>query len=122
MARHNREARGTDQKAREYVVSYQPDWLRMVKVTRSLENGRQSTLTLFKNPSPWRESDPGDRVRTRITSGEQGLDVEVSVWDPAGAVTRVRVACAVSGDGGDDAEEVTFTLVNGLPARDEDGG
>jgi hypothetical protein len=50
MARHNREASGSDQRGFEYTISYQPDWLRQVKVTRLLETGRQSTKTLFVNP------------------------------------------------------------------------
>ena len=50
MARHNRDGQGADQRGQEYEISYQPDWLRLVKVTRTLETGRQSTKTLFKNP------------------------------------------------------------------------
>ena len=51
MARHNRDARGTDQRGYDYEISYQPDWVRLIKVTRTLESGRQSTKTLFKNPA-----------------------------------------------------------------------
>ena len=51
MARHNREGQGTDQHGHSYSVNYQPDWLRQVKVTRTLESGRQSTKTLFRNPA-----------------------------------------------------------------------
>ena len=118
MARHNREGRGADQRGKEYIVSYQPDWLRLVKVSRALEHGRQSTLTLFRNPSAWREGAPGDRVRTRITSPEQGLDVEVVVNDPNAAVRCVRVSCLVPGEGTEGTqEEVMLTLVNGLQDR-----
>jgi len=51
MARHNRDSRGTDQRGFDCDISYQPDWVRLIKVTRSLESGRQSTKTLFKNPA-----------------------------------------------------------------------
>lgn len=114
MARHNRDGSGADQRGHEYEVSYQPDWLRLVKVTRALENGRQSTKTLFRNPLDRREAEPGDRVRTRIVSPDQGLDVEIAVDDPQGRVSRVRVACRVpTGDGGD--EEVEFSIEGALP-------
>ena len=114
MARHNREGHGADQRGHEYTVSYQPDWLRFVKVTRQLETGRQSTKTLFKNPADRQEAEPGDRVRTRITSDDQDLDFEVAVTDPAGSVKRIRVACTVVGEDGLE-DEVEFTLENDLP-------
>ena len=114
MARHNRDGRGDDQRGHEYEVSYQPDWLRLVKVTRVLDTGRQSTKTLYKNPADRQEAEPGDRVRTRISSAEQGLDFEVSVLDPRSAVVRIRVACSVEGPDGE-REEVEFTLENALP-------
>ncbi|MDZ7780881.1 MAG: hypothetical protein U5R14_13250 [Gemmatimonadota bacterium] len=108
MARHNRDGTGADQRGYVYGVSYQPDWLRLVKVTRQLESGRQSTKTLFRNPG-LPEAQPGERVRTRITSADQDLDFEVAVTDPGSAVRRVRVAYEVSaGDGR--TEEVEFTL------------
>lgn len=118
MARHNREGRGDDQRGFEYEVSYQPDWLRLVKVTRTLETGRQSTKTLFKNPADRREAEPGERVRTRIASAEQELDFEVAITDPRGSVTRVRVAYTVEGPDGRPAE-VEFTLEGELPPADK---
>ncbi len=114
MARHNREGSGADQHGHEYVVGYQPDWLRFVKVTRVLESGRQSTKTLFRNPHEYREADPGDRVRTQIRSRAQGLDVEVSVFDPGEQVQRIRVSCVVDGDRGG-SEEVEFVIEGALP-------
>ena len=51
MGRHNREGKGADQLGYKYQVNYQPDWLRLVKVTRTLDSGRQSTKTLFRNPT-----------------------------------------------------------------------
>lgn len=116
MARHNRDGKGSDQRGFEYSISYQPDWLRLVKVTRDLESGRQSTKTLFRNPASRQEAPPGDRIRTRITSSDQGLDFEVWVTDSQEAVARVQVSCKVpSGRRGGRNEELVFTLENGLP-------
>ena len=95
MARHNRDGAGEDQLGHGYEVSYQPDWLRMVKVTRDLRSGRQSTKTLFRNPLDRAEAPPGDRIRTGISSPGQGLDVEVAITDPGAVITRIRVACRV---------------------------
>ncbi len=108
MARHNREGSGADQRGFEYAVSYQPDWLKRVKVTRLLETGRQSTKTLFRNPTK-REASPGDRVRTRIVSPDQRVDFEVALSDPHVAVKRIRVAYELPGANGR-TEEVEFTL------------
>lgn len=104
MARHNRDGRGTDQRGAEYEISYQPDWLHQVKVTRTLESGRQSTKTLFRNPGG-REQKPGAKVRTRIVSRDRKLDFEVTVDDPRGVITRVIVE-TVSPSG----EEVSFSI------------
>jgi hypothetical protein len=103
MARHNREASGSDQRGFEYMISYQPDWLRQIKVTRLLETGRQSTKTLFVNPEPpCRE--PGQQVRTMIRCAEQDLSVELAVTDPGSAVRRVVVEAA------SDGEAIQFTI------------
>ncbi len=109
MARHNREGAGADQRGFEYGVSYQPDWLKLVKVTRQLESGRQSTKTLFRNPAVGPEAEPGERIRTRIMSADQSLDFEVALTDPRSAVTRVRISYEVAGENGR-TEEVEFTL------------
>lgn len=109
MARHNRDGTGADQRGFEYGVSYQPDWLKLVKVTRQLESGRQSTKTLFRNPANGPEAEPGDRIRTRITSADQALDFEVALTDPKAAVKRVRIAYEIPGGDGR-TEEVEFTL------------
>jgi hypothetical protein len=109
VARHNREGSGADQRGFEYGVSYQPDWLKQVKVTRQLESGRQSTKTLFRNPADGPAAEPGDRIRTRIVSADQSLDFEVALTDPRSAVRRVRIAYEVPGESGR-IEEVEFTL------------
>lgn len=108
MARHNRDARGSDQRGFDYEIAYQPDWLRLIKVTRTLESGRQSTKTLFRNTGP-REGSPGPKVRTQISSPEQQLDIEVDVNDPRGVVKRVIIVTAPPGS--DSAEdELEFTI------------
>ena len=115
MARHNREGRGTDQRGFEYSVSYQPDWLRLVKVTRDLETGRQSTMTLFRNPSERRDCPPAERVRTRIVSQEQNLDFEITVDAGDRRIRQIQVVCTLPPKkGGGRGEEVVFTLDNGL--------
>lgn len=110
VARHNREGRGADQRGFEYGVNYQPDWLRQVKVTRQLETGRQSTKTLFRNPANGPQATPGERVRTRIVSVDQGLDFEVALADPKLAVRRIRISFALPDAAGALEEEVEFTL------------
>jgi hypothetical protein len=118
VARHNREGTGSDQRGFEYRISYQPDWLRRVKVTRALPNGRQSTKTLFRNPTPHREMEVGGRVRTRVTCEAQGVDVELVMNGSHDGLRRVSITVAVPRAGGRGVEEVTLTLEDGLrPAR-----
>lgn len=90
MARHNRETNGSDQRGFEYTVSYQPDWLHQVKVTRLLDTGRQSTKTLYSNPDP-SVRPPGQQVRTAICGDSQGLEFEIAVRDPKRVVRRIIV-------------------------------
>lgn len=108
MARHNREGRGQDQRGTTYVVGYQPDWFRQIKVTRDLETGRQSTKTLFRNPEP-PQANPGTRVRTQIASEELKLHLEVSLQDPQRVVRRIIVETEVLGKQGQ-TETVVFAL------------
>ena len=112
MARHNRDARGSDQRGEGYELSYQPDWLRLVKVTRMLESGRQSTKTLFRNGAK-REQAPGSRIRTRITSPDQRVDFEVELDDPQGVVRRIIVETAPPGV----EEPLVFTIDAQRPGR-----
>jgi len=119
MARHNREGQGEDQHGHSYSVNYQPDWLRQVKVTRTLNTGRQSTKTLFKNPSPRQQAPPGDRIRTRISCPEQGMDLEMSVGDPNLRVRKVVVHYAVPTRGGRE-DEVVLTMEDGLRPPESD--
>jgi len=109
VARHNREGTGADQRGFEYGISYQPDWLKRVKVTRQLESGRQSTKTLFRNPGTGPEAARGDRIRTRVLSSDQVVDFEVALTDQRSAVKRIRITYEVLGETGR-FEEVEFTL------------
>lgn len=113
MARHNRDGKGTDQRGYEYVVSYQPDWLSQVKVTRTLRSGRQSTKTLFRNPGE-REQSPGQKIRTRISSADQGLSFELTVDDSKGTVSRVVVETRP--EAAPEQEPITFTIESDLPS------
>jgi len=108
MARHNREASGEDQNGNEYHIEYQPDWLHQVKVTRDLPSGRQSTKTLYRNMES-SEQDPGAKVRTRITSPSNGLDIHITVNDEAGCVKRVSLEATIP-SGPEQGEMVGFIL------------
>jgi hypothetical protein len=112
MARHNRQGEGTDQHGAHYTISYQPDWLRQIKITRTLAgSNRQSTKTLFRNPAPCAERPPGERVRTRVTSEDVKLDFEVTVTDRAGRVEQIVVTSRAADGKGD----ITFIIDGSLP-------
>jgi hypothetical protein len=119
MARHNKDARGTDQRGAEYEINYQPDWLRQIKVTRTLETGRQSTKTLFRNPGR-KEQKPGSRVRTRIRCKHEAVDFEVGVDDPNAIVTRIVVETKVPGRPGEQGN-IVFTFDERLPPVEGSG-
>lgn len=112
MARHNREGEGVDQHGERYTVSYQPDWLRQIKISRTLlKSDRQSTKTLFRNPAPCAERPPGERVRTRVTSEDGKLDFEVTLTDKQRQIEQV-VVTSRSQDGKGD---ITFIIDGSLP-------
>ena len=109
MARHNREGRGTDQLGFRYTISYQPDWLKRIKVTRQLKNGRQSTKGLFRNPAHGPEADSGDRIRAGITSDDQAVEFEVALIDPQSAVKSIKVVYVSQGEN-DQMDEIEFAF------------
>jgi hypothetical protein len=109
MARHNRQASGADQLGHQYTISYQPDWLGQVKVTRLLETGRQSTKTLFANPEV-PERRPGQQVRTAIVCEDQGLTIELALTDPERVIRRVVVETAPAAPGARSGGSVQFTI------------
>lgn len=112
MARHNRHGEGTDQHGARYKISYQPDWLRQIKISRTLAgSSRQSTKTLFRNPASCAERPPGDRIRIGVTSEDEKLDFEIVIDDDSNRVDQV-VITSRSGDGKGD---ITFTIDGSLP-------
>lgn len=116
MARHNREGRGVDQCGFGYRISYQPDWLERIRVTRRLPSGRQSTRTLFRNPARKPQGEAGDLVRTRIESPAQGLAIEVSFRTASGPVGEVEVRWQGDGAPGRGANRIRFRLTAFRPS------
>lgn len=105
MARHNRWGEGEDQCGFRYRISYPPDWLDRIRVTRRLPGGRQSTKTLFRNPSRVPGAEADRRVRARIESPEQGLEIELSLRSARGDVAQLSVEW-----GGPGPDRVTFAF------------
>lgn len=92
MARHNRDARGVDQTGKLWNISFQPDWLSRVKISRPLlDERRRSSLTIFRNPARRAEGSPGKVVKTRIGSPDGATDFRVSIEDPGRIVDSVIV-------------------------------
>jgi hypothetical protein len=92
MARHNREARGVDQLGTLWSISYQPDWLSRIKISRQLPGDRRrSMVTLFRNPARRAEASPGKVVRTGVSAVDGSVDFRVAVEDPDGVVESVVV-------------------------------
>lgn len=92
MARHNRDARGVDQLGTLWRISFQPDWLSRIKISRQLPGDRRrSTVTLFRNPARRAESPPGRVVRTGVSAVDGSADFRISVEDPERVVESVVV-------------------------------
>jgi hypothetical protein len=118
MARHNRDGEGTDQHGAKYKISYQPDWLRQIKIARTITGGsRQSTKTLFRNPASCADRSPGDKVRTRVTSKDEKLDFEITIADKSGGVEQIEVTSQTADGKGD----ITFIIDGSLPKRGDLG-
>lgn len=114
MARHNREGRGLDQLGNLWRIAFQPDWLRQVKISRDLPDGRRrSSLTLFRNPARAGQSDPGRSIRTRITSADGRIDVEIALEDRDLVVDHVVLG--IKQKKGRKTEVVKFMIQGGLP-------
>jgi len=115
MARHNREARGLDQRGRLWRIDYQPDWLSRFKISRRLPDGRRrSSLTLFRNPDRRARAAPGRVVRTVIRSADGGIRVKIAVEDPDRIVEEV-IVCTRPGRDAPRGEVVKFVLESRLP-------
>ena len=117
MARHNRQGDGTDQRGHRYRISYQPDWLDRIRVTRRLSSGRQSTKTLFRNPLRHPQVPTGDLIRTTIESPEQGLHVEVALRADPDRVDEVAVVWRATGGPTPSMNRVGLTLQSFRPGR-----
>ena len=116
MARHNRAGEGVDQAGFRYEISYQPDWLSRIKVTRRLPNGRRSTKILFRNPASGPVEAPPNQVRIGIASPEQDLELE-STFGPGLERTRSVTLEVRPPDGADPIQgRIAFTLVPFRPS------
>lgn len=113
MARHNREGKGVDQHGDLWVISYQPDWLKRVKISRQLPGGRRrSSLTLFRNPARRAAEEPGKVIRTRIAAADGSVDIRLALEDRDSVVDEVTL---VSRRGaGRRREEIRFHIQGGL--------
>lgn len=114
MARHNRETRATDQHGLLWNISYQPDWLSRVKISRLLPDGRRrSSLTLFRNAQRRAEAEPGRVVRTDVRAVDGSARFRISVEDPDGIVDAVEVVTHRKRGGR--TEKVKFLLEARMP-------
>jgi hypothetical protein len=81
-----------DQLGTLWRISYQPDWLSRVKISRQLPGGRRrSMITLFRNPARRAEAPPGRVVRTGVAAVDGSASFRISVEDPEGIVDSVVV-------------------------------
>ncbi len=113
MARHNREARGVDQRGELWIIGYQPDWLSRVKISRKLPRGRRrSRLTIFRNPSRQAQAKPGKVVRTRIAAADGSAEFTVALEDRKGVVESIIVTTR---RGKQQKERVDFVLQGRMP-------
>lgn len=114
MARHNCEARGTDQRGVLWNIGYQPDWLSRIKISRPLPaDRRRSSLTIFRNPKRRAETTPGKVVRTDIRAVDDSVRFRVSIEDPGDIVESIIVVTRQRR--GKRSEKVSFVLEAKLP-------
>ena len=113
MARHNRDDRGVDQHGELWQLSYHPDWLKRLKISRELpDRDRRSTVTLFKNEADRAEAEPGKVVRTRVRAADGSVDFEVSLEDRTDVVESIVVVTRRRRKGTD--ERLEFVIEDGL--------
>ena len=114
MARHNQEGRGLDQLGNLWRISFAPDWLKQVKISRDLPGGRRrASVTLLRNPARIARAGPGRWIRTRITSADGKIDVEIALEDRNLVVDHVVLA--IRRKRGRKIELVKFLIQGGLP-------
>ncbi|MEN8376032.1 MAG: hypothetical protein ABFS34_11340 [Gemmatimonadota bacterium] len=104
MPRRNKSGRGKDQKGVSYTVSYQPDWLKKIRVSRKAKKGKKAMYDMFINPERPKEW-PGRKVRTAVRSTNPHVDFEVAIDDPHGRIKRVKVDYEMPG-----GETVTYSI------------
>ena len=114
MPRHNRTATGVDQCGFSYDISYQPDWVSRIKITRRLASGRQSTKVLFRNPARSSVEPPPAHVRVAIFGHDQNLEVDCTVGTSEQQVRSLRIDWVGRADPNPLMNHVTFTI---LPFR-----
>lgn len=113
MARHNRDDRGLDQHGELWHLSYHPDWLRRLKISRELpDRDRRSSVTLFKNEAERAEAEPGKVVRTRVRAADGTVDLEVSLEDRTDVVESIVVVTRRERNGR--SERLEFVIENGM--------
>lgn len=115
MARHNRQGEGVDQAGFTYDISYPPDWLYQIRVGRTLPSGRRSTQTLFRNPLPQREAEPGDQLRIRIRCAVQSVDLALTLTTDPACCQRLVADVQVAKAPGVPADVLSFVVEGGLP-------
>jgi hypothetical protein len=108
MSRHNRMGSGTDQTGTVFSIEYPPDWLDKVKITRPREGGRQSTMTLFRNPDhPSDHEDREGRVRLRVSSEGAGIEFHLTLTP---SIRRAAVEVELPVADGEPPQPLTFTF------------
>lgn len=113
MARHNRDAKGVDQHGELWHISYQPDWMGRVKISRKLpDRDRRSSVTLFKNEADRAEAEPGKVVRTHIAAADGSTEFQVSLEDPGDVVESIEVTVRRQRNGRE--ERLVFVLEDAL--------
>lgn len=113
MARHNRDAKGVDQHGELWHLSYHPDWMRRVKISRKLpDRSRRSMVTLFKNDAERAQAEPAKVVRTRVRAADGSTNFEISLEDRAGTVESIVVVTRRRR--GDREERLEFVLEDDL--------
>lgn len=119
MARHNRDAKGVDQHGELWHLSYHPDWIRRIKISRELPDGsRRSSVTLFKNPAEQARAEPAKVIRTRVQAADGSADFEISLEDRTGVVESITVVARRERDG--EEERLEFDLRDDLPGPSEE--
>ena len=114
MARHNRQGQGVDQYGFTYRISYPPDWLDRMRITRRLPSGRQSTRTLFRNPARKPQAAVRGLIRTTIESADQDLEITVSFRAGSGRVNEIEVHWQDPVGHADEMDRISFRLT-GFP-------